>query len=329
MGNLVSVHVGDAIGCYGFGAQHPFGPYRMRTFWDEAHMQGLNHLVRVCDPVMADPELLELFHRPSYVEQVRRQSVSGNGYLDSGDTPAFVGVYEAAAHVVGSVVDAGYNIMLGRYRRGFVPIAGLHHARPDRASGFCVFNDCGVLVHALRKAFGVRRIAYVDIDAHHGDGVFYPFEEDPDLIFADIHEDGRFLYPGTGHAHETGRGSATGSKLNIPLSPGSDDDDFFHVWPQVEALIRAQRPEFILLQCGADSIMGDPITHMNFSTAVHAHAAARLAHLAEELGHGRLLAVGGGGYNPINIAKGWCAVLRALVETPMGAATRMLHTPLE
>ena len=317
MSNLVSVHIGEEIARYGFGDHHPFGPYRMRTFWDEAQRQGLQYLVRVCDPVMANRETLELFHKPMYVDQVRHQSATGTGYLDAGDTPAFYGVYEAAAFVVGSVVDAACNVMFGKYRRAFVPIAGLHHARPDRAAGFCVFNDCGIAIRALRQQFGIRAIAYIDIDAHHGDGVFYPFEDDPDLIFADVHEDGRFLYPGTGHAHETGKGAAIGTKLNIPLLPGADDDDFFQSWPKIEAMIRDRRPEFILLQCGTDSLMGDPITHLGFSTAVHAHVAARLAHLAEEIGHGRILAVGGGGYNPKNIAKGWCAVLRGLVETPM------------
>ncbi|MBF0158879.1 MAG: acetoin utilization protein AcuC [Magnetococcales bacterium] len=317
MNPLVSVHIGDEIGRYGFGDHHPFGPHRMRVFWDEAQRQGLHMLVRLCDPVAADQSILELFHKNGYVEQVKRQSVTGSGYLDDGDTPAFVGVYQAASHVVGSVVDAVDSLMSGRYRRAFIPIAGLHHARPERASGFCVFNDCGVAIRVLRQQFGVRRVAYVDIDAHHGDGVFYPFEEDPDLIFADIHEDGRYLYPGTGHADETGRGAAIGTKLNIPLPPGADDDLFFQNWPRVEALLRQYHPEFIILQCGTDSILGDPITHLAFSTAAHAHAAARLAHLAEEIGHGRLLAVGGGGYNTLNIAKGWCAVVRSLVETPM------------
>ncbi|MBF0160610.1 MAG: acetoin utilization protein AcuC [Magnetococcales bacterium] len=319
MNPLVCVYIGDEIGRYGFGDHHPFGPYRMRVFWDEAQRQGLQMLVRICDPVEADQAIIELFHSTGYVEQVKRQSITGSGYLDDGDTPAFPGVYEAAAHVVGSVADAVGHLMAGRYRRAFVPIAGLHHARPNHAAGFCVFNDCGVAIKLLRQQFGIQRVAYIDIDAHHGDGVFYPFEDDAELIFADIHEDGRYLYPGTGRADEIGRGAAKGTKLNIPVVPGADDDQFFENWPRIETFLRKHRPEFIILQCGTDSLMGDPITHLAFSTAVHAHAASRLAHLAEDLGHGRLLAVGGGGYNAINIAKGWCAVVRSLVETPMKA----------
>jgi acetoin utilization protein AcuC len=194
----------------------------------------------------------------------------------------------------------------------FVPIAGLHHARRDRAAGFCVFNDIGVAIETLRAVHGVRRIAYVDIDAHHGDGVFYSFEEDPDLIFADIHEDGHYLYPGSGFVQETGRGRAQGTKLNIPMPPGADDTAFRRVWPQVEEFVRAGQPEFILLQAGADSIAGDPITHLQFSPQTHGYAAARLVSLADELCLGRLLATGGGGYNRANLAAAWCEVVQAL-----------------
>ena len=190
---------------------------------------------------------------------------TGEGFLDAGDTPAWRGVYEAAADVVGATLLASDEIMEGRARRAFVPIAGLHHAARGGAAGFCVFNDCGVAVEMLRHNHGLKRIAYVDIDAHHGDGVYYGFESDPDLIFADIHEDGRYLYPGTGREDEIGRGAAAGTKLNIPVPPGSDDTVFEAEWPQVLEHLRKHEPEFILLQAGADSVEGDPITHMRYS----------------------------------------------------------------
>jgi len=166
---------------------------------------------------------------------------------------------------------------------------------------------------------GVRRIAYVDIDAHHGDGVFYAFERDPDLCIADAHEDGRFLYPGTGGAQETGRGAAAGTKLNVPLPPGTDDAAFARIWPTMERFVRSAEPEFILLQCGADSLAGDPLTHLRLSPEMHAHAARRLCALADDCCGGALVALGGGGYNRENIARGWMAVLGALAgeeETP-------------
>nr|CAX83767.1 Histone deacetylase superfamily [uncultured bacterium] len=313
MSSKVCVYVGENLGRYGFGDGHPFGPQRMDAFWQESLRQGIPNRVVVKDPVLANRETVELFHKSHYVDQVARQSVTGEGYLDYGDTPAFKGVYEASLYVVGSTLAAVDGIMSGPFRRGFIPIAGLHHARPDRAGGFCVFNDAGVAIQALLSTYGLKKVAYVDIDAHHGDGVFYPFESDPRVINADIHEDGRFLYPGTGHAHETGKGAAEGLKLNLPMAPFADDKAFFEVWPQVEELIRQTGPEFIVFQCGADCIEGDPITHMRFSLAPHAHAATRLCQLADELGHGRVIGVGGGGYNLRNIGGGWNAVVNAFV----------------
>jgi len=218
----VQVYVGEALARYGFGEGHPFGPDRMDAFWKEAVRQGLNKRVVITDPVQAIEELIHRFHTSAYIERVKTLSETGEGFLDYGDTPAFKGVYEAASTVVGSGLAAIETVMQGEYPRCFIPIAGLHHARRDMAAGFCVFNDAGVLIEALRSIYGIKRIAYADIDAHHGDGVFYAFEDDPDVWIADIHEDGRYLYPGTGHADETGKGGAKGSKLNLPLLPGAD-----------------------------------------------------------------------------------------------------------
>jgi acetoin utilization protein AcuC len=176
-----------------------------------------------------------------------------------------------------------------------------------------VFNDCGVLIESLRHHHDLSRVAYVDIDAHHGDGVFYGFENDPQLLFADLHEDGRYLYPGTGDEEETGSGEAIGTKLNIPMPPGADDAAFLKAWERVEEYLVQGRPQFIILQCGADSLAGDPITHMKYSADSHAYAAQRLCKVADEYCDGRLLALGGGGYNLENISAAWCAVVEAML----------------
>jgi len=308
----VRVYVGEALARYGFGHGHPFGPDRMDSFWNEAVRQGLDRKVVIADPALADEESIARFHTASYIAQVRALSETGEGYLDYGDTPAFKGCYEAAATVVGSVLAAAGSVLQGETSRCFIPIAGLHHARRHIAAGFCIFNDAGVLIEVLRSLHGIRRIAYVDIDAHHGDGVFYSFEDDPDVWIADIHEDGRYLYPGSGFAHETGTGAAKGTKLNLPLLPGADDREFHRVWPEVEAHVREAKPEIILFQCGADSIANDPITHMRFTPAAHACAAMSLCRIADECCRGRLIALGGGGYNRSNLAAAWCAVLTSL-----------------
>lgn len=309
----LSVYVGEALARYGFGEGHPFGPDRMGVFWQRMLDRGLDKKVRVCEPVMATRDDLLRFHTREYVERVIGQSVTGTGYLDLGDTPAFPGVYEAAATVAGTVLAAVDDIMQGKTGSAFVPIAGLHHASREMAAGFCVFNDCGIAIETLRSKHHVRRIAYIDIDAHHGDGVFYAFESDPDVIFVDLHEDGRFLYPGTGAAEETGKGDARGTKLNIPMRPDANDEDFLAAWPAVEQQLEKYPPDFILLQCGADSLAGDPITHLRYSEASHRHAATRLKELSGKYCAGRMLAMGGGGYNRENLARAWTAVVEAMV----------------
>ncbi|BAU50407.1 histone deacetylase [Sulfurifustis variabilis] len=309
----VNVYYGPALARYGFGEGHPFGPDRLDAFWAETVRLGLDRRVTVAEPAACEEQELLAFHTREHVERVRTQSRTGTGYLDYGDTPAFPGVYEAACYVVGSTLDAGRRAVSGEAPRAFVPIGGLHHARRDGAAGFCVFNDAGVLIEVLRRDHGIRRIAYVDIDAHHGDGVYYGFESDPDICIADTHEDGRFLYPGTGGAEETGTGAARGTKLNVPLPPGADDAAFLRAWPGLEDFVRASRPEIVLLQAGADSIDGDPITHMRLTPRAHAHAAERLCRLAEDCCDGRLVAMGGGGYNRANLAAAWNAVVQAML----------------
>jgi acetoin utilization protein AcuC len=313
VGAAVAVGVGERLARYSFGDSHPFGSDRYAAFLREFEGRALSERVQLIEARAASYEELLSFHTPAYVDFVRERSSSGQGYLDAGDTPAFRGMYEAAAYVVGATLNAVDAIMDGRCRRAFVPIAGLHHAGRDHAAGFCVFNDCGVAIELLRRRAGIRRIAYVDIDAHHGDGVYYAFEDDAEVIIADIHEDGRFLYPGTGMVQETGRGAAAGTKLNLPLPPGAGDSAFAEVWPQVTAHLGRFEPQFLLLQCGADSLEGDPITHLRLSAASHGRAARELCELAERLGHGRVLALGGGGYNRSNLAQAWSAVVENLL----------------
>jgi acetoin utilization protein AcuC len=311
----VSLYLSDALGRYGFGDPHPFGTDRMAAFYRETLKQGLDTRVNIITPARCLESDLERFHSRRYINQVKHQSINGEGLLDLGDTPAFQGVFEATGTVVGAGLDGLSRMFSGDSPRIFVPIAGLHHAQRDSAAGFCVFNDAGVLIETLQQQYGIKRIAYIDIDAHHGDGVFYAFEDNPNVIFADIHEDGKYLYPGTGGIDETGKGAAKGCKLNIPLPPGADDKAFYAAWNEVEQFIDNAKPQIIILQAGADSIKGDPITHLAFTPLAHEHAARGLASLADRHCEGRIIGLGGGGYNRNNLALGWNSVLRAFIET--------------
>lgn len=304
----VCVCLGDELARYGFGARHPFGNDRMYAFQREFEKRGLQRRCRVLPPVMGSRELLALFHQDDYLDFLQARSCEGSGFLDGGDTPAYRGIWEASLTVAGSVCATADRLLSGECRHAFVPIAGLHHARRDGAAGFCAINDCGIVIEYLKRQ-GLARVAYVDIDAHHGDGVYYSFESDPSVIIVDFHEDGRYLYPGTGAVTETGRGGAAGTKLNVPLPPETDDALFSKLWPEAESFLGRFRPELFILQAGADSIAGDPITHLALSPRTHARVAGALA----KRGDVPLLVLGGGGYNRDNLACAWSGVIEALL----------------
>ena len=314
MAEQVIVICGEELAKYGFPDRHPFGPDRHDVFIDELERSPYEAQVIRRPSRLATRDEIESFHTADYVERVRELSDLGYGFLDAGDTPAYPGVYEAAAHTVGGTLEALTAIMEGDIPRAFNPIGGLHHAARDRAAGFCVFNDCSVAIEVAMGFYGLERVAYVDIDAHHGDGVFYGFETDPRALFADIHEDGRFLYPGTGSRSETGKGAAEGTKLNIPMPPSSDDEAFLEAWSEVEAYLEETKPQLLLMNAGADSLAGDPITHLQYSESAHGHAAVRLRRIADRFCNGRILGMGGGGYNRSNLARAWTRVVEGFAN---------------
>ena len=305
---------GEQLSGYGWSGDHPFGLDRHGAFEQAMRKLDFGDAVRFESAPPAGPEELERFHSREYLEFARRRCEEDRGFLDGGDTPARKGLFDAARHVVGAALHAAEAIMHERVSNAFLPIGGLHHAGREHAAGFCVLNDIGVVIETLRFVHGVRRIAYVDIDVHHGDGVYYAYEEDPQLLFADIHEDGRWQYPGTGGENERGRGPGRGSKINLCLEPGDGDPQFLAAFERVEAHVRDGAPEFILLQCGADGLLGDPLGRLKYSAKAHAHAAQRLCDLARSACRGRLLAMGGGGYSRENLAWAWTEVVRKLVE---------------
>jgi acetoin utilization protein AcuC len=309
----VALFVGEALAKYGFPEGHPFSIDRQGAFLKEAQKQGLDRKVSLRTPREATRDELLRFHHDAHVDLVEKRSREGGGYLDYGDTPAFPGVFEAGSAIVGSALEGLRCIMEGEARMSFQPVGGMHHSQRHCAAGFCVFNDIGVVIDTLRHQYGIRRIGYVDIDVHHGDGVFYPYESDPELIAVDIHEDGNYLYPGTGHAHEIGRDQAEGRKLNIPMPPGAGDREFTAAWERAEEHLQRHKPEFLILQAGADGLAGDPLADLRYTAAVHALAARSLRRLAEDAAQGRMMVFGGGGYDLGNIAAAWTAVLREMV----------------
>ena len=310
----VGVLEGKELLLYSFPPPHPFTSARTQKFWDDLAKKGVK--VELLPPQKADRELIGLFQTEEHIKYVELASRLGYGSLDQGDTPAYKGVFEATQYVVGSTVLAVEKVMAGELDHAFNPVGGLHHASRDSSAGFCVFNDIGVAIEVLRKHHSVSSILYVDIDVHHGDGVFYAYESDPELFIFDVHEDGRYLYPGTGASGENGYGPAKGSKINVPLEPGSGDVELEARLPRLEEFARNAKPEFIIFQCGADGLRGDPIAGLDYSPNAHRQVAVLLHRLSHELCSGRLVALGGGGYVPQNCADAWIAVVEAMTGAP-------------
>jgi acetoin utilization protein AcuC len=309
----VCVAKGAELLRYSFPPPHPFNSERATRFWER--LETMHTTASYLEPEPADEETIALFHDKGLIEFVRKASTLGYGSLDEGDTPAFKGVLEAAEFAVGSTVACLDRVLSGKSDHGFNPVGGLHHARPDRCAGFCVFNDIGVAIEILRRE-GLKRILYVDIDVHHGDGVYYPYEFSSDVFIFDVHEDGRYLYPGTGAAYEVGGGPAEGTKVNVPLLPGDGDEKIRELLPQLEEFARMARPEFVILQCGADGLAGDPIGGLKYSAYTHSSVARVLHKVCHEFSDGRMIALGGGGYDPDNCASAWGSVVKEMSENP-------------
>ncbi len=307
----------DAFQQYDFGQTHPLKPTRLKLTFEL--MKATNLLaapsVKVSEPREANRDELLLFHDREYLDLVKRVSKSGGGFLDMGDTPAFKGCYEASALAVGASLSAVDLVMSGRVTHAMNIAGGLHHAHPSRASGFCIFNDPAVSIAYLKKKYEIERILYLDIDAHHGDGVMYGFYSDDGVLDIDFHEDGHHLFPGTGFTEEIGEGKAAGFKINIPLTPFTGDEPYLKLFQEiVPATVRKYRPQVLLLQCGADAHANDLLAHLQLTTRTYREVARIIHNLAHEVANGRLVVFGGGGYNLANVARTWVVVASTLVD---------------
>lgn len=306
----VGVVYGDSFDRYNFGSFHPLKPSRWKLEFEllKAYSFLEKPGFRVFKPEKAEWEALLLFHEEGYLRKIEQASREGSGYLDLGDTPAFKGCFEAAAFAVGASVEAVELVAGGTVDVAFNLGGGFHHAHPSRASGFCIFNDVAVALAYLRRRRRVKRMLYLDIDAHQGDGVMYGFYEDPWVLNIDFHEEG--IFPGTGGKRETGRGKGKGCKVNVPLPPFTYDDVYLEAFEKlVPPLAYAYKPEVILFQCGVDGHYKDPLTRLKLTTRTYETVAESLRKIAEELCGGRVVMFGGGGYNLDATSRCWALML--------------------
>jgi acetoin utilization protein AcuC len=320
----------DELAAYDFGPTHPMQPVRLRLTGSLIRHLGLLDRpgVRTIDPEPADDAALLRVHAPEYLAAVRAAGRDPRGWaaapsagLGSADNPAFAGMHEASARIAGSTLAAARAVLSGA-RRGVSLAGGLHHAMPDHASGFCVYNDLAVAIADL-LAGGVERIAYVDTDVHHGDGVQEIFAADPRVLTVSLHQDPRTIWPGTGYASDIGVATAPGTVVNVALPPRTTDAGWLRAFHAiVPDAVRAFAPQVLVTQHGCDTHRADPIGGLMLTVDGQRAGARALAELADEVCDGRWIATGGGGYALVDVVpRTWSHVTAAALGAELPADT--------
>lgn len=293
---------------YNFGAGHPMNPLRLDLTARLCRALGVFDLpgVTIVSPEVADDDLLTTVHDPAYVAAVRAASLdpaqADSRYgLGSEDDPAFVGIHEASARIVGGTVAVTQDVWRGETAHGVNFCGGMHHAMRGGASGFCIYNDAAIGIQWLLD-HGAERVAYVDVDAHHGDGVERAFWDDPRVMTVSLHESGRVLFPGSGFAQDIGGPEARGSAVNVSLPPGTGDAPWLRAFHSVvPALLRSFKPDILVSQQGCDSHFTDPLAHLALSIDAQRTSYESLHRLAHEFCDGKWVALGGGGYELVRV----------------------------
>jgi acetoin utilization protein AcuC len=304
---------------FDYGADHPLKIFRLKLTRDLIGSFGLlsPELTKIIAPQPATEKDLLLFHHADYIEMLKAvnggRSMPGAAYfgLGPGDNPVFKGLLDWSLLVAGASLQAALMVERGDADIAFNIAGGLHHALAGRASGFCYVNDPVVAIMALlRKG---RRVAYIDIDAHHADGVQEAFYSTNRVLTISLHETGRTLFPGTGFEEEIGEGDGRGFSLNVPLPPWSDDELFLFAFDRVvPEAIGTFRPDVVVSQLGVDSFRSDPLTHLNYTTNGFCEAVRKIKSLSA-----KWLALGGGGYDIANVARAWALAWGIMIDVDL------------
>jgi acetoin utilization protein AcuC len=297
------VWYGDDAVWYDHGPQHPLRPARVILTRELIKSYGLVDGGRVVETAARDAtdDELKLVHTERYIDATKRAGHGEDGPwwefgYGPGDNPIFPNMHEASARVAGASLVAAKAVLSGRAEHAFNPAGGLHHAMPERASGFCVYDDPAIAI-AWLLANGAERIAYVDVDVHHGDGPQAIFFREPRVLTISLHQTGLTLFPGTGFIQELGGGEAKGTKVNVPLPPYTGDEGWLRAFEEVvPPLVEAWKPTVLVTQLGCDTHHTDPLAMLGLTTNAYAKTAIALHDLAHRAAGGRWVATGGGGY---------------------------------
>jgi len=331
----LAVLYSDGYLAYDFGHAHALREVRVRLACELIRSSGLfDGRATLLNPTPALEESILRVHERRYVDAVKQLGMSPKeeAYefgLGPGDNPIFPGMYESSALQAGGTVQACELVATGQRARAYNLGGGFHHAMPSKASGFCIFNDVAIgLKHILDRGL-VHRVLYVDIDAHHGDGVQHIFYDDPRVLTISLHEDGRFLFPGTGFTDEIGQGNGRGYAVNVPLPPYTRDASYLYAVTEiVPPLARAYRPDLVFTQTGADATYLDPLAHLKLTSRTYEAFGNLIDGLTQELCASRWVAATGGGYDVAACARMWTLIASTMagvdLPNPIDARWREL-----
>ncbi|MFI5426794.1 acetoin utilization protein AcuC [Aeromicrobium sp. UC242_57] len=312
---------------YNFGQSHPMAPVRIEPTMDLADELGIVDGLEVVGAVAATDDELHLIHTENYIERVRKLSDHPTHSdltigLGNEDNPVFAHMHEASSLIAGASVEAARRVWTGQAPRAVNISGGLHHAMPGNASGFCIYNDVALAIRWLLD-HGAKRVVYVDVDAHHGDGVQRMFWNDPRVMTISIHEGPQTLFPGTGFSSETGGEGAEGTAVNVPLPPGTSDAGWLRAFHAVvPPLVREFAPDILVTQHGCDSHMDDPLTNLMLSVDGQRASYLALKALADEVCGGKWVSTGGGGYAVLDVVpRAWAHLLAIVAGAPLDPAS--------
>lgn len=312
-----------ALNEYHFGPQHPMRPNRLKHAMALIHHFGIDQSVEMRSHGVVDPELVAAVHSREYMDALQRNEVALDFGIGTVDHPLRPDLAATSALISSTTVEAARLVWEGETHRAVNLAGGHHHAFPSQQAGFCVFNDAAIAITWLLEQ-GAKRVAYVDFDAHHGDGVEAIFWDDPRVLTISVHESGIYLFPNTGFAHEIGGPNALGTAVNVALPPEVTDvewlDAIHGIVPQV---LRSFKPEIVISQHGSDPHARDPLSHLNISVDAEKVALDSLARWVDKYGSGKWVALGGGGYDPDSVARIWTQVVATVADIDLGLSERM------
>ena len=317
MRNKLVYPYSDSLLDYEFSGEHPLKPERLKLSYLLSKQLGLLEKVDVIEPTSATREDLELFHSMEYLDSVKKCSEELCSDFKHGigtpDNPVFPKIYETGAKYVGATLDGMKRIIDGA-SNAFCISGGLHHAHRNAASGFCIFNDVAIAINYIQKKKDCK-VLYLDIDAHHGDGVQNAFYQSKNVLTVSIHQSGKTLFPGTGFVYETGGGEGVGYSVNIPVIPGAGSIELIRIHDKiVTPLIESYKPDLLVTQLGVDGHYMDPLAHLAYTSHGYETVLTSLRNLSSDICKVGWLSVGGGGYHPVTVARLWTLFLATMLD---------------